>query len=575
MSDDFKMDDLLEEFSCLPDYLHETKEASTWLCQVVKRIRLKQCGREEIAWMLGFPDKALSERLPSSADAGIVGCSLLDVGFLPRGAGCMIQGSKSAAYLNGRKCTLAKDLKDGIDQHALVIVEGGTGEERSDSQEDLRKTIMLARKNLEFASPPDMVEDDGFPSLSLAPEEEKDGETHWAPSTTLGEVWHEPSTLPPYLQSADALIWLTGVVGRLVQSKACGREELAHLLDVNASSGEGFGGPDVPKSLTSEHYGSLLDSLGFVPEGSPCQVEGCRSQAHLNSKVGKLCKACPEGQEYATVELDVVGQLQLHRKNLRFLGAQNGAEAGAGAGTENAAQSVAEPSAAPGAAQTAAPAGNTLAPSSAAEGAAGDVGVLPSRRAEPEKQEAEKDSSGDAWSWWPFNIFCCGGPNTRTCCNGGRAPALAVIQDDFENPRTADSDVVHGELHPSFGPPRAQAPETGGSSIAGDLHEIVQLKVAGNLTESEFQLVKSRLLGAGPSAESAALTDGLRQLSRFKSSGKVTQPEFEAAKRQLFRTDAGGKSVATELSQVLSMREEGFLTEAELAVAKERLLAHA
>merc|ERR1719329_648485 len=112
MSRDFRIEDLLEEYSCLPEFLHGTKEAGKWLCEVIFSIRSKQCGREEIAWVLGIPFSALSEQLPSSADSGLIGSSLLDLGFLPCGAGCTVQGSRSVAYLNGRKCTLCKDLRD-------------------------------------------------------------------------------------------------------------------------------------------------------------------------------------------------------------------------------------------------------------------------------------------------------------------------------------------------------------------------------------------------------------------------------------------------------------------------------
>merc|ERR1712196_342712 len=100
-----------------------------------------------------------------------------------------------------------------------VIIEGGIGEERSDEQDDLSKTIMIARKNLIFACTPSTLDSDSFPSLSLAPALEEESPIHHVPSEVLGDVWYEPSTLPAHLQSPDALIWLTALMGRLIVSK--------------------------------------------------------------------------------------------------------------------------------------------------------------------------------------------------------------------------------------------------------------------------------------------------------------------------------------------------------------------
>jgi hypothetical protein len=79
---------------------------------------------------------------------------------------------------------------------------------------------------------PYKVETNKFPPLSRAPEADS-VETELPPSSVLGQAWQEPSVFPPHLQSAEALIWLTGAVGRLVASKSCGREDRTHTLGVS------------------------------------------------------------------------------------------------------------------------------------------------------------------------------------------------------------------------------------------------------------------------------------------------------------------------------------------------------
>eukprot|EP00913_Durusdinium_trenchii_P033553 g31411.t1 len=75
--------------------------------------------------------------LPSSFPE--VGTPILDVAFLPSSAVCRIQGSVSSAHLNGKQCTLGRQLL-ADDTHALVHVEG----------EEAAGAMLLARKNLIF-----------------------------------------------------------------------------------------------------------------------------------------------------------------------------------------------------------------------------------------------------------------------------------------------------------------------------------------------------------------------------------------------------------------------------------------
>jgi len=534
MSTGFQKEDLLEEYACLPEYLHETKEAVGWLCDVIIHIRTKQCGREEIAWLLGVPVSAFSEQLPSSAAPDLIGTSLLDLGFLPRRSACIIQNSRSAAYLNGRKCTLCRDLKDGLDQHALVLVEGGPGEERSEETAELRKPLMIARKNLEFTCEPDGSEAAGFPSLSLEPEVEPEQNMSWVPSEMLGEAWQEPDAMPKHLQSADALVWLASFVGRLVVSKSCGREEMRHLLNLpQASFPEGFGGSGVPASITEDHAGSIFQDLGFVPEGTTCHVEGCNTNAHLNGQTGKLCEACPEGHEYAKVNLGDLGEMQMHRKNLRLPGLQK---------TDVSDKSLAK---------------------SIPEGGKADA----TEDGEKSKDEKKADAPAAFFSWFPsFEGLWCGGASYRECCVQGKASTLAVVQDDSQSYAAHDTDTVQSDLHPSFGPSATSED----SSLADKLRKLAQFKVAGNITESEFQTLKERLLG---NEADNGLSEALGQLADFKSNGLITATDFEAAKRKVFTPQANIKPILAELTQLLSLRSEGFLTEAEMATAKKKLLS--
>jgi len=408
---------------------------------------------------------------------------------------------------------------------------------------------------LEFACEPDAAEEAGFPLLSLAPELEPEVTTQWAPSAMLGEAWEDPSALPQHLQGAEALVWLSALVGRLVESKSSGREEMCYLLDLPAPSfPRGFGGAGVPLSITPEQAGALFEELTFVPDGTTCHIEGCNTNAHLNGKVGTLSAFCPDGQQYAKVNLGELGELQLHRKNLRLPAAEKPAAQAIDSG-EAAPEGLS--AAPPSAGRTSNESGET-----SSEGIRVEVTMSPGSKS---KEDVQADNSSSIWSWWPFNAFCCGSAGHR-CCKGGKAPSLAVVQDDFQNYSTHDSDMVQSDLHPSFGADQS------GDSFADELGKLAKLKVAGDINQSDFQIVKERLLAN--MADGRRLAEELRRMSQFKSSGEVTQAEFEAAKRQLLQPQATGqgKPIAAELTKLLSLRKEGFLTDTEFAMAKSKLL---
>jgi len=307
-----QVSDMVQEMNGLPDFL-QSLAAEKWLCEAAAQLRYKGCGIEEIAWILGIPVKVLNDALPSSASPEFVGTNLLDLGFLPRGAGCMIANSRSAAYLNGRKCTLVMDCADGV-EHAHVLVEGGPGEEMG--QEDAAKPIMIARKNLTFAAEPAKTGMDGWPSVNLVPSE---NDNYVVPEEfkleLLGDV------VLGLFQSSEAELWLATVVAKIVQTKQTGQEELGYILGLpEPGSSAGFGGTKVPRTIVPENFGEMLEELGFVPKGSRCVVEGSRSCAHLNGRVCTLKEACLDSTMHAQIFLGPdEGQLQIHRKNLRLL----------------------------------------------------------------------------------------------------------------------------------------------------------------------------------------------------------------------------------------------------------------
>jgi hypothetical protein len=315
-----------------------------------------------------------------------------------------------------------------------------------------------------------------------------------------------------------------------VESKSCGREEIGHLLNFPAESfSQGFGGPAVPASLPPESAGSSFEAIGFVPQGTACNVEGCNTNAHLNGKVGILSVPCLDGQEYAKVNLGDLGDLQLHRKNLRLPG-------------------VSKPS---------------------------EQDKDRSKNEDRPKKECVTDDPQvefvDIGSWWPFNIFCSG---ARSCCKGGKNEPLAVVQDDFQNYATHDCDMVQSDvkaIHPSFGPDKA-GNNRGGVFCADDLRKIATMKAAGDITETDFQILKDRILKGEEADVSSKITEGLQKLSQFKKGDEVTTTQYEAAKQKLFNSPSQGNSVLEELSKLVSLKAEGFLSHTEFAMSKMRLL---
>jgi len=312
----------IDNVASLPLFL-QAKGVETWLSETILHLRKKNCGREEIAWVLGLPLEALSDLIPSSVAPELIGQDLLNMGFLPRGAGCFIKECRGMAFLNGRRCTLCRHCTDEA-SHALVVVDGGNAE-----QPDYGgpcKQILLSRKNLEFAHAPVLdssssSECDHWPSISSLPPDMEDIPIS-ARSTVelLGESWFRlPSWRPHNLYGPEVDEWLTGVVDRLVTRKDCGREELAYLFNFEGAVSL-FGGSAVPKSITPQQYGILLHELAFVPQGFHCQVEGSSSFPHLNGCVGKLVEACPDGHSHANVSISGYSDLMINRKHLRLLG---------------------------------------------------------------------------------------------------------------------------------------------------------------------------------------------------------------------------------------------------------------
>jgi len=311
MAEDFLLEDAIAEFRGLPDFLQTTKVAERWLCETVVRLRLKQCGREEVAWLLGVPVHTINEALPGSAAGSLIGEALSDLGFLPRGSGCIIQGCRSLAHLNGRRCALVQDLKDGA-THAMVIVAGGTEEELGAG--DPSNTIGIARKNLELACSPDDIEStEGFPSMSLAPEATPESPRR-KPEDYLGQKRDAP--LPEHLTGKPAMQWLASAAGRLAESKECGREEVAYLLGLAAKS---LNGAALSPSVAAEDVGQFLTELTFVPKRAECSVEGSNSRADLNGRKAHLLEECLDSQTHARICVGELNEeLQIHRKNLRL-----------------------------------------------------------------------------------------------------------------------------------------------------------------------------------------------------------------------------------------------------------------
>lgn len=330
------LEDLVGELKSLPEFL-QSKEAEIWLCKAVANIRLKQCGREEIAWLLGVQQSVLNEEvLPSSADESLLGASLLDIGFLPRGAGCKIHGCRSSDHLNGHKCVLRHDLTDGA-SHASVLVEvPAVTIADGKPQRKAGRPLMIARKNLEYSSLPtpkdgSIINGQAGSELRRLSFEDDDDDEEFEdpppprlPGELLGEAWEDATVLPEHLRSQEALCWLAVVVGRLVDSKKCGREEISHLLGLpSASNCEGFGGAAVPSSLTPGMYGMSLEDLGYVPASLRCIVENCNSRWDLNGNEAIVVDGCPDGRTHVMVDVLAIAEpsvLQIHRKNLRLIG---------------------------------------------------------------------------------------------------------------------------------------------------------------------------------------------------------------------------------------------------------------
>lgn len=329
--EEFYLEDVIAELSGLPEFLHE-KDAERWFGQVVSQLRLKNCGREELAWLFGLPLAVLNDALPSSAAEELIGTDLLSIGFLPRGSGCIFDGSTSKPFLNGRKCTICTTLVDSA-AHVNMLMEGGIGD--TPGSVDPSKTILLARKNLTFVQPPEeerppdvssMIthapagSSSGFPPLSLAGNQVEE-EPAWDARGLLGESWFDaPSKRPAFLRSPDAEQWLAALVGRLVTAKSVGREELHHFLGSLDATSQVFGGSLVPPSLTEDSLNVMLDELGFIPATALCVVEGSNSFAHLNGRDGRLLECCPDGATHAKLQPNGEdAPLQIHRKNLRLL----------------------------------------------------------------------------------------------------------------------------------------------------------------------------------------------------------------------------------------------------------------
>lgn len=310
--------DLVGELSSVPAFL-QSKEAEIWLCMAVANIRAMYCGHEEIAWLLGVEPRVLNEEeLPSSAPATLCGSNLQDIGFLPRGAICSIHACREAEYLNESTCVLHADLNVGA-RHASVLVM----EKREIFDGPLLgPPMMIARESLIYLSPPTSASNEAIAGRCEDDDSTLDGPPPpRLPSEFLGSLWVDPSLLPMHLRSKEARCWLAGVVGRLLDSRGCGHEEICHVLGLPCCGrSESPLGSAVPPSLRRAMYGCTLDHLGFVPASARCIVEGCHSREDLNGRLGVVAEACP--QSTAQVSLDLLGPegvLRVHRQHLRLL----------------------------------------------------------------------------------------------------------------------------------------------------------------------------------------------------------------------------------------------------------------
>lgn len=284
--DCFHTRDVIAELSRLPAFLVASEH---WLAEATAKLALKGCGREEIAYLMGIHAEALHEDLPSSFPE--VGTPILDVAFLPSSAVCRIQGSVSSAHLNGKQCTLGRQLL-ADDTHALVHVEG----------EEAAGAMLLARKNLIFEAIGQLNESNAPPM----PSEELP-----SPSQILG------SSLP--VKGEEAAQWLCAVVMRLLV-KGCGKEEIGFILSLPAKGQEAsFGNSNMPSSITADQLGQLLQDLSFCPPGAECRVEGAKSSGKLNGLQGVLTEACPGHASHAKLQLPGEGEVLIHRKNLRLI----------------------------------------------------------------------------------------------------------------------------------------------------------------------------------------------------------------------------------------------------------------
>ncbi|CAJ1380561.1 unnamed protein product [Effrenium voratum] len=267
--DRFYTSDVLARLEPLPDFLQKKEQ---WLAAAVAQLALRGCGREEISYLVNLPEEVLNEDLE-----GQEGTCLLDLDFLPIGAGCLIQGSVSAAHLNGLSCCLLRPLRE---THALVAAEG------TDLGEGTGVPVLLARKNLIFQKK----------AATFSPEEEVPD-----PAQLLGAT-----ALPEDLCNEEARRWLGGLVGRLLL-RSCGREEVS------------FGAPALPSSVAAEHLGMMLQDLAFCPVGAMVRVEGSKSMERLNGLQGALSESCPSYATHAKLSLPGEGEILIHRKNLRLV----------------------------------------------------------------------------------------------------------------------------------------------------------------------------------------------------------------------------------------------------------------
>eukprot|EP00439_Symbiodinium_sp_Y106_P080470 s117_g19.t1 len=273
------------------------KPAERWLSEVVAKLALRGCGREEVAWLLSLPVDTINEELPASAGEEQLGSCLLELDFVPRGAGCSIFGSNSSPQLNERRqvrCTLCRDLS-GVETHAMVIVEARDGDPHGEYQD----AMLIARKNLRFDSLParQLLEASQWPNIANMPIPPQEVQ---APASLLGEAAPSPASLctaearharlaaPCIRVMCQALQWLVACVARLWAAKACVREEIAFLLSLPAEKL----GSALP-SLGAENLGKLLQELSFAPSGACCRVEGSTSNARLNGLEGRLTESCP------------------------------------------------------------------------------------------------------------------------------------------------------------------------------------------------------------------------------------------------------------------------------------------